>query len=146
MAKLKRDQERGRQTERSQRGANLVEFALVLFILALFLMGAVDFGRAFHTYITITNAAREGARRASRFPDKEESIRQAVRQEAANNGLDFSEDNALITVGRASDWSGGNPISVTVDYTFTTFIGGLIGLPELHLRSDTEMVIFGYTD
>ena len=51
-----------------ERGANLVEFALVLFVLALLMMGVVDFGRAFYSYITITNAAREGARRASRLP------------------------------------------------------------------------------
>jgi len=123
-----------------------VEMALILPLLALLLFGVVDIGRAFYTYITITNATREGARRASRFPDKEPVIRQAVRQEAANNGLDLGDGNALITVGRPADWSGGDPVSVTVEYTFTTFIGGLIGLPELHLRSDTEMVIFGYTN
>jgi len=128
-----------------ERGANLVEFALVLFILALLMMGVVDFGRAFYSYIAITNAAREGARRASRVPDQPDSVRQAVRQEAANNGLDLSGDDALITVNLADDWSGGDPVSVSVDYTMTTFMTGLIGLPELHMSSDAEMVIFGYS-
>jgi len=129
-----------------ERGANLVEFALVLFVLALLMMGVVDFGRAFYSYIAVTNAAREGARRASRVPDQEGSIQQAVRQEAANNGLDLSGEDALITVHLAEDWSGGDPVSVTVDYTMTTFMTGLIGLPELHMSSDAEMVIFGYTN
>jgi len=134
-----------RRHDTRERGANLVEFALVLFVLALLMMGVVDFGRAFYSYITITNAAREGARRASRVPDQDGSIEQAVRQEAANNGLDLTGGDVLITVGRADDWSGGDPISVTVDYTMTTFMTGIIGLPELHMRSDAEMVIFGYT-
>ena len=55
-------------------------------------------------------------------------------------------DGAVVTIGRASDWSSGDPISVTVEYNFTTIIGGLVGLPELPMLSSTEMVIFGYTN
>ncbi|MFW6136197.1 MAG: TadE/TadG family type IV pilus assembly protein, partial [Chloroflexota bacterium] len=47
---------------RRQRGASLVELALVLFILLLILAGIVDFGRVFNHYVVITNASREGAR------------------------------------------------------------------------------------
>lgn len=47
---------------RSQRGQAVVEFALVLPLLVLILFGVLEFGRIFHTYIVITNAAREGAR------------------------------------------------------------------------------------
>lgn len=45
-----------------QRGANLVEAALVLSILFLLIFGVIEFGRAYQLYQTITNAAREGAR------------------------------------------------------------------------------------
>ena len=126
--------------------------ALVLPLLAFLLMGVVDIGRAFHSYIVITNASREGARRASRIPavcDKDgcvvavDSTEAAVRQDAANNGMDLTEDNSTITIGATEGLGGGHPISVTVQYTFTTFIGGLVGLPEFPIRSSTEMVIFG---
>ena len=149
MIELKRDQHWNGQPDHAQRGSNLVEMALILPLLALLLFGVVDIGRAFYTHITITNASREGARRASRLPDQDAAIKQAVRQEAANNNIDLGEDTATITIGRigeASDWHGGDPITVTVEYTFTTFIGGLIGLPEFPMLSNTEMVIFGYTD
>lgn len=127
-------------------GSSLVEFALVLLILVLLLIGVVDIGRAFHSYITITNAAREGARRASRFPypEDEPKILQAVQQEATNSHVDLSGSDAQITVGRAAGVDTGQPISVTVEYTFTTFIGGLVGLPRIPMRSSTEMVIYGY--
>jgi hypothetical protein len=39
-----------------------VEFALILPLLILLVFGAVDLGRAFYAFITITNAARVGAR------------------------------------------------------------------------------------
>ena len=53
---------------RSERGQNLVELALVLPLLILLLAGIADVGRAFFSYIQLTNAAREGARAASRLP------------------------------------------------------------------------------
>lgn len=45
-----------------QRGAALVEFALVLPILILFVFGIVEFGRAYSARIQLTSAVREGAR------------------------------------------------------------------------------------
>lgn len=45
-----------------ERGQSLVEFALVLMPLFLILLGIIQFGFVFNSYVTITNAAREGAR------------------------------------------------------------------------------------
>lgn len=45
-----------------ERGAAIVEFALVLPILLLVLWGIVDIGRAFYTLNTLASAVREGAR------------------------------------------------------------------------------------
>ena len=50
---------------RSERGAALVEFALVLPLLLVVIAGIVDFAFLFQRYEVITNAAREGARMAS---------------------------------------------------------------------------------
>lgn len=47
---------------RSQQGAAVVEFALVLPILLLFVFGIVEFGRAYNAQLTLTHAAREGVR------------------------------------------------------------------------------------
>jgi Flp pilus assembly protein TadG len=44
------------------RGQSLVEFALVLTPLLLLILGVVQFGLIFNSYVTMTNAAREGAR------------------------------------------------------------------------------------
>ncbi len=45
-----------------QRGASMVENAIVLGMLLLLIFGIVDFGRALYTYHLVDNAARLGAR------------------------------------------------------------------------------------
>jgi Flp pilus assembly protein TadG len=47
---------------RDDRGAALVEFALVVPVLLMVLMGIVEFGRAYNTQLSIEAAAREGVR------------------------------------------------------------------------------------
>ena len=47
---------------RSERGAELIELAMVTPILLLILGGIVDFGFLFRAWENVTNAAREGAR------------------------------------------------------------------------------------
>jgi hypothetical protein len=51
-----------RGSANSDRGAAAVEFALLLPLLVLLVFGMIDFGRAINAQITITQAAREGAR------------------------------------------------------------------------------------
>ena len=47
---------------RSEDGAQLVEFALVLPLLLFVVLGIAEFGFIFQRYEVVTNAAREGAR------------------------------------------------------------------------------------
>ena len=48
-----------------RRGQSLVEFALVVPILLLMLVGMIEFGRAWNVSQTVTFAARQGARKAA---------------------------------------------------------------------------------
>lgn len=45
-----------------ERGTAAVEFALLMPLLLLLVLGVIDFGRAFNAKLTVTHAAREGAR------------------------------------------------------------------------------------
>ena len=49
---------------RSERGAALVEFALVLVLVAMLLFGIIEFGIAYNDYIAVRQGTREGARLA----------------------------------------------------------------------------------
>lgn len=133
-----------------ERGANLVELALILPLLLLLIAAAADFGRAFNSYIVINNAAREGARFGGRV-DHTDTIDPyivgAVIQEAANSGLDLTDPSvATITIEPAWNVRPANqPMTVTVEYTMTTFFTGLVGLAEIPMRSRSVMVMYGST-
>lgn len=47
---------------RDESGATMVEFAILLPVLCIFIFGAIDFGRALKVYNNLAAAARDGAR------------------------------------------------------------------------------------
>ena len=53
--------ELSRARRRSERGAALIELAVALPVLAIVLVGAIDFGRVFRLAMIVENAARAGA-------------------------------------------------------------------------------------
>ncbi|HET7704350.1 MAG TPA: TadE/TadG family type IV pilus assembly protein [Candidatus Limnocylindrales bacterium] len=59
---VQRSPRRRRTSRGPERGQSLVEFALVLMPLFLILLGIIQFGFIFNTYVTMTNAARDAAR------------------------------------------------------------------------------------
>ena len=50
------------RNEGAERGQSLVEFSLILMPLFLILLGIIQFGFIFNTYVTMTNASRDAAR------------------------------------------------------------------------------------
>lgn len=54
----------GKSARSAERGAEMLEFALIFSMLIALLLGIVAFARAYNIYETITRAAREGARMA----------------------------------------------------------------------------------
>jgi Flp pilus assembly protein TadG len=51
-----------RRARRAERGASAVEFALIVPVVILLLMGTVSTGLSYNDHVSLTNAAREGAR------------------------------------------------------------------------------------
>ncbi|MFY9580119.1 MAG: TadE family protein, partial [Gaiellaceae bacterium] len=89
------------QNSNREQGQTMTEFAIVLPILVVLPFGIVQFGIAFNNYVTITDAARAGARVAAvscNSPDRVGDCANQVRSSA--NDLDLSK----LTVTRASSW------------------------------------------
>ena len=97
---------------RNRRGQALVELAVALPVLLLVLMGIIDFGRVFHSHLTVTTAARAGARVAI-VGAADAEIQEAVRQAAAT--LDAAALNVEISPGSAERGAGVN-VTVQVEY------------------------------
>lgn len=114
--------------ERGERGAVAVEFALILPLLVLLLFGIIEFGQAYNAYITVTHAAREGARLAAVGKYDEAMVR-------ARAG--YIGDRVTITKSPANP-TPGSTVTVTVSYPFSLNIP-LFGERDLTIRSSASM-------
>jgi Flp pilus assembly protein TadG len=70
-------------------GQSMIEFALILPLFVLFIVGIFELGRAFFSFIAITNAAREGARVVTFWPGKVSiaNVNTAVQTEIGNSPM-----------------------------------------------------------
>jgi Flp pilus assembly protein TadG len=127
------------------RGSAAVEFALLLPVLLLLIFGVVDFGRALNAQITLTQAAREGARLAS-FGQSTSTIES--RAQSAATGLTLSASNFTTVTTCASGAGSGADGVVTISYQFSfitpigaiaTIIGGSGYGSSLTLTATGEM-------
>lgn len=90
--------------DRGDGGASLVEFALVLPLLALFLFGIVQFGLAYDQKQSINSAAREGARTAAIPDDSVDYDAVVARVNASFDSLSSDTvDTVMIEIIDASD-------------------------------------------
>ena len=116
-----------RKTVRSvRRGAAAIEFAIILPLLMLLLLGAADFGRCFHMSIAINNAARTGAEYASMHPfdaSTQSAWQAGVKQAAVDEfgqSTWFDFNQLTVTATHFSENSGLRRIRVQANYPFNT--------------------------
>jgi Flp pilus assembly protein TadG len=115
----------------SKRGQSLAEFALILPVLVLLMLGAIDFGRVFFAYISVTNAARNGADYAS-FSSVAANDLTGIRAAVVGDTgdlLNTSDSNPQVTSTTGTDSQGRLYADVTVTYAFST-IFPWPGLPD----------------
>lgn len=84
---------------RSFEGASAVEFALLLPVLMLILFGIIFGGFAFNTKLTITQAAREGARFAATLPTEDGTTPPAADADWFDDVVERIEESAFGDAG-----------------------------------------------
>ncbi len=115
---------------RRSRGQSLVEFAMILPIMLVFLAGAIDLGRVFYATITLNNSAREGAFQAAQTPDsfdKGQPCNRAtnlvtcrVQLESKDSGVTIAPSDISLTCSPGScAAAAGNTVEVEVTGEFT---------------------------
>jgi len=112
---------------KSEQGQTMTEFALVLPILVVFLFGIIQFGIAFNNYVTITDAARAGARKAAVSRQSSNPVgdcQNAVT--AAVDNLNMTQPGAGITCTFDPSMQQGTTVQVQVNYPYTI---NLFGIP-----------------
>jgi Flp pilus assembly protein TadG len=100
-----------------ERGQTAVEFALVAPIVIVLLLAVVQVGIAFNHYLTLTDATRAGARRATvnrLITNPSADAEQAVRTAASD--LDQAKLKVTVT---STDWARpGSDVQVNASYPF----------------------------
>ena len=129
--------DRIRKTQENEKGQSLVEFALVVPLLLLLVVGIFEFGRAWMTKNIMTGAAREAARVAV-----VSGVNWKAYGEARGNDVlaNLPSSTCIITDGTDAH---GNPLkiaTVTYVYNFLTIVNLLPGFPNsITLTSTTTM-------
>ncbi|MBG6182284.1 Flp pilus assembly protein TadG [Arthrobacter sp. CAN_A214] len=101
-----------------ERGAVAVEFAVLLPVLILVLLGIMEFGRAFNVQTSLTSAAREGARVMAITKDATDA-----RQKAINAAVSLDPLPTNVSVAPCGSSSIGQQTTVTITYELNSLTG-----------------------
>lgn len=110
---------------KNEEGQALVEFALVIPLFMMLLLGILQFGIIFNNYITLTDAARAGSRVAavSRLDACPTCVTKSAVEDAVS-GLDKSKLEVEVAAG--AGWTPGEQVTVTARYPYTIDILGKV--------------------
>ena len=128
------------RTIRNESGAALVEFALLLPLLMLLLLGMLDFGKAFNYWIDETHLAHEGARFAAvgKNPGPGATLQESIKGRANTAEL---QGRLQVCVSYPNGATIGEPVEVTVTstYPFLSFIASKIGVAQKTITATSTM-------
>ena len=114
-----------RHSIRDDRGQTAVEFALIAPIIVVLLVGIIQVGVAFHDYITLTDAARAGARKAVVDRFSGESLSQ-LQQHVRDAAGDLDQSKLQVTVDMPAPLSSGSSLTVTAQYPYSISLLGWV--------------------
>ena len=100
-----------------ERGQTMVEFALVLPLMALLLFGVIQFGILFNNYVTLTDAVRAGVRKAAVSRPLGSGAIGAAQQAVRDSAADLDQTK-LPDPSVTSTWEHGDPVSVCATYPY----------------------------
>jgi Flp pilus assembly protein TadG len=122
-----------------EKGQALVEFAIILPVLLLILFGILQFGVTFNNYISVTAAAREGARKASVSRTLGASAATTAATNAAKAAAPSLKQSSIqVTVTPSNNWAAGSDVTVLVKYPYSINILGKV-VSSGYLTSSTTM-------
>jgi len=114
-----------RSSLRSERGAELIEFAVVMPILIFIIAGIFEFGMMFRALEAITNAAREGARvgvlPGYDVPDVQTRVNDYLNASGLTGAHTTTVTNQTLATGAGTFTA--RSVNVSYPYTFVVLSG-----------------------
>lgn len=108
-----------RSSRSRRRGAAAVEFALVAPLFFLFVFGIIEFGRMVMVQQVITNASREGARRAVLDGATAVDVTNAVEDYLDTASLQNANADIVFPQGNPENAGYGAPVEVRIEVPFS---------------------------
>ena len=99
----------------SERGAAMIEFALLLPILVMLVFGIITFGRAYFAKVELASAVREGARAAALGKTNGEAVNATV---DAGTGLPVTSGNVQVLSSCSPGVDGKAKVRATYDLVY----------------------------
>jgi Flp pilus assembly protein TadG len=119
------DTDQPTEWRRRSRGQAMVEFTLILPCLMLLILGIYQFGQTYSDYIQVTNAARDGGRKALVSRSDSNGVADAIT--AAKNATWWLDKSKMsVTVSPAQPWTQGQNVTVTVTYPYSISLLGFV--------------------
>ncbi|GAP54228.1 tade family protein [Arthrobacter sp. Hiyo6] len=109
--------------KRNEKGAAAVEFALILPVLLLILIGIVEFSLAFNAQLSLNQAAREGARYMAIHNNALDAATAA--SNAAGRLAPSTVTTTFTVTGGGSSCAPNKQVTATTSYTLQTVTGFL---------------------
>ncbi|MEX0818548.1 MAG: TadE family protein [Pirellulaceae bacterium] len=103
---------------RKQRGAAAVEFAVVAPVFVLLLFGMIEYGRMVMVQQMLTNATREGARRAVLDGTSESHVKATVKDYLASGNILVNDNEISVTPDPVTAVLG-DPVTVSMSIPFS---------------------------
>jgi Flp pilus assembly protein TadG len=130
---------------KDQRGASVVEFAIILPLIVWLIFGIMEIGFVLYDKNMITQASREGARAGVVFrvpAVTDDEIIEVVNNYLGTSLITFGEpQTATVTVTR-NGLSAGDPLKVTVSYTYTALVFSIASMgKKFNMVAETTMRI-----
>lgn len=136
-----------KRTQQKEKGQSLVELAVTATFMILLLGGVIDLGRAFFSFLSLRDAAEEGALYGSYNPTDATGLKNRVRLSSDNpinlSSLPLDHINIQYTRGATtileSQACPGDSISVKVTYDFDLtmpLLGAVVGGETFPLKAE----------
>jgi Flp pilus assembly protein TadG len=126
---------------REERGQAMVEFALVVPVLVLLVLGIVQFAIVFNNSMALTDAVRAGARQAAVGRTSADPIGETVdRVRGAAGHLDQADLDVEVTPSDPSTWQQGGDVTVSASYPYEINLLGLVVKSGTLTSTTTERV------
>ena len=124
----------------NQKGAAIIEFAIILPILVLLLSGTIEFGLLFYNKQVITNASREGARAGITDGVDSDAIKTIVINYCVDRMISL-KDPIVITGNEVKDIppDSDNDLTVNVTFGYSLLFAPIIGITSTTVSGQTVM-------